>query len=97
MLEAAIAESMRGQIAGRPANREGDRGPEISGFLVPQIERFSARIGDRVVAPGCEPIFVRIDAPGVARAALRQDGAHMSIGDDIDPGCGCRSLSFRQY
>ena len=38
-----------------------------------------------------------VNAPGVGRAAFRYYGAHIPVGDDIDPGCGCRPVFSRKY
>ncbi len=59
--------------------------PDVAGLFVAEVDGFSARIAHRIVVPGRETKFVRILAPGVGGAALRNDRAEVRIGENVHP------------
>src|SRR5690606_39546080 len=54
VLEDAVAEAVAGDVGRRRARRQGRGRPELTGFLVAQVERLAAAIAHRVVVPGRE-------------------------------------------
>ena len=88
-LEGAVAEAVAGDVGARLAfrrRRQRGRRPELAGLLVAQVDRLAAGVGDRIVVPRRQPQLVRVLAPGVAAAGLRDDAAEARIGDDVGPG-----------
>jgi hypothetical protein len=63
--------------------------------FVAQVERFAARIADRVVVPGRQAELVRVLAPGVRRPALRHHACRRRIGQHVHPRRG-RDLPGRE-
>ena len=69
-------------------NRQWGWAPEITVFLVTQIDDLARRVGDRVVAPRRQPIRLAVLRPGITRAALGNQEAEDWVGDHVDPWGG---------
>src|SRR5437773_726871 len=69
----------------------------MAGFLVADIKRLTARVGNRIVLPRGEPKLVTVLCPGVGAAALGDDGAELRIGDYVDPRRGGSPAEFEQH
>ena len=85
VLEHAVAEAMAGDIRRHPARGQRQRRPDVPAVLVTQVKGFAAGVADRIVVPRREAEFVRVLAPGVGRAALRDDRAESRVGQHVDP------------
>ena len=85
VLEDAVAEAVPADVGSVSAG-EWRGGPEVAALLVAEVEGFAARIAHRVVPPGREAELVGVLAPRVCRAALRDDGAEVWVGQHVNPG-----------
>ena len=94
VFEDAVTEAVTADVGHRAAARQRCRRPDMAAFLVAQIQGFAAGGADRIVAPWCQAEFVGVLAPGVAQAALGDDGSEIRIRDHVDPGRRC-SLRLR--
>src|SRR5262245_43440800 len=88
MLEDAVPETVTDDIGRRASHRQGSRRPEPPGLLVPNIEGFTADIGDRIVVPRCEAESMAILLPRVGTAAFRNERAEGRIAQNIHPWRG---------
>ncbi len=87
MFKAAVAPSVPRQIGGGlVADRQRCGAPQVAGILVANIEGLARPVGDRVVGPGRQLMFLAVGRPGVAAALSGDLEAEAGIGDDIDPG-----------
>ena len=77
---------MSHQIGRGGGRRLRHRRPDHRRLFVAQIERFRRQIGDRVIAPGGQPIFAAVERPTVAAAYLTGEKAKVRVGNHIDPG-----------
>ncbi len=66
---------------GRGAHR-----PHCPRILVPQIDYFSGRIGNRVIGPGGQLIFSAVFRKDKSPSPLADNTAKIRIGQDIEPG-----------
>ncbi len=85
MLEHAVAEAVPADVGRSTAPGQRRRRPELTGFLVAQIERFAAGVAHRVVFPRRQAEFVGVLGPGIGLAAFRNDAAELRVGQHVDP------------
>ena len=80
---------MANQIALRFTYRQRRGRPGGARILVTNVNHFGGRIADRVVGPGCNPVLVAVERPGITRTGF---GNHESkvriVGDQVGPRCG---------
>src|SRR5664280_2242357 len=62
------------------------RRPDLRGLLVPQVERFARRVGDRIVRPGGETVLPAVDRPGKSSARFVDDTAEIGVRENVAPG-----------
>ena len=87
VLEPAVALTMPGDVGpGLFSDRQDGRIPQRARILVPNIDRFTRRVADRIVGPRRQLILTAIHRPRVPGAGLRDLKAEDRIGHDIDPG-----------
>src|SRR5271157_985700 len=53
------------------SQRQGRGCPEVTGFLVAQIDHFTWRVRSRIIRPGSETVHLTIAGPTVAQTSLR--------------------------
>ncbi len=85
VLEHAVAEAVPRDVGRGAAARQRRRRPEMRAVFVAQVERLAAGFAHGIVAPGSQPELVGVLAPGVAKAALRDHGAELRVGEHVDP------------
>src|SRR4051812_3644777 len=81
-----IADAMTHQIGFATGCRQGGRRPNLTCFLVTNIEYFSRHIAYWVIAPAREPVFATVARPAITTATLTRQEAKAFVGDHIDPG-----------
>src|SRR5690606_20913849 len=86
MLKARISKAVRGNVGTVSRCRIRRRRPKFSVFLVADVEGFACNIAYRIVAPGCYPILMSVQRPGIGCATLRHNRAETTVGDDVYPG-----------
>src|ERR1017187_6956083 len=62
------------------------RRPDLRGLLVPKIELFARRVGDRMVRPGGETVLPAVDRPGKSSARFVDDTAEIVVCENVAPG-----------
>ena len=62
------------------------RRPELPGVLIPEVQSFTRRIQDWIIAPGGQPEFMGIFHPGISGPTFRDNRPKRRVGDHIDPG-----------
>ena len=77
MLEHAVAEPVPRHVRADAAAGQRRGGPELSRLLVAQVERLAAGVAHRIVVPRRETELVRVLAPRVRRAGLRDHRAEI--------------------
>ena len=75
--------------------RQRRRRPELPCLLVTDVDGLAAGVGDGIVIPWREAVLMAVLGPRVAATSLRDDGAKLRIGKDVDPW-GRRRLSGGQ-
>ena len=86
VLESAVTAAVAGRV-GRRRVADGRRGraPQVTRFVVAQIEGFAASVADGIVRPRGELVLAAVDGPGVAAALGSRLEPESRIGDDVDP------------
>jgi hypothetical protein len=85
MLEAAVAVTVASNVGSAIPDRLCRCAPEIAGYLVANVERFAARVSDRIVRPRRELVLAAVSSPGVAAPLRRHLKPEVGIGDHVDP------------
>src|SRR5262249_1235519 len=56
------------------------------GLFVAEIDHLARRVGNRIVAPGGEPVHLAVAGPGIARPSLGDEEPEGRVGNDVRPG-----------
>ena len=81
-----VALAVAGRVFLPLARRQRGRRPERPSVFVPDEERFTGRVADRIVPPGREPVVVAVVSPGVAGPGLGAGEPERLVSDDVGPG-----------
>ena len=88
-MESAIALAVAGNVRSDfIANRQRGGAPHLTGTFVADVDGFSRRIGDGIVGPRRELIFMAVERPRVARAGFRNEESKRRIRNHVDPRRG---------
>src|SRR5680860_762827 len=71
--------------------------PDLTGLLITQIQCFASWISDRIVRPGCQPVFTTIDCPGRLTPRLSNHETELWVTNYIYPGGRCFFTRLNQH
>ena len=89
MLEYTVARAVSSAVLPRFSDRKRGRGPVFAATLVPDINRFRGRIGNRIVRPTRQAVALTVFIPGKTRSRFRNQGAEARIGNYVRPRGRC--------
>jgi len=72
--------------AGAADHGAGRWGPRVSGFVVPDVNRFAGGVADGVVGEWCQAVLAAVPRPGLRGSRGSHDRAETRIGDHVRPG-----------
>ena len=89
VLEYTVARAVSSAVLPRFSDRKRGRGPVFAATLVPDINRFRGRIGNRIVRPTRQAVALTVFIPGKTRSRFRNQGAEARIGNYVRPRGRC--------